>query len=83
MVFYRKELFVCDCGDLEHQFVISSYGDNEIYLSILLDNMTFWSRLKYLFGFKSKYGAFGEIILNNTERKRLISVLTELDYSHK
>lgn len=77
---YQKELFVCDCGDLEHQFVISKFPDeNEIYISVHLSNLTFWKRLiiavKYIFGKKSIYGSFEEIILNQEEKKRLIKIL--------
>jgi hypothetical protein len=77
-----KELFVCACGDPEHQFIVSQFpNEAEVYIFIHLDNLTFWQRLKYavmyIFGKKSKYGAFGEIILNKEEKNRLISVLKD------
>ena len=79
---YPKELFICDCGDPEHQFIVSQFPNEEdVYIFIHLDNLTFWQRLKYavmyIFGKKSRYGAFGEIILNKEEKNRLISVLRD------
>lgn len=74
-------LFICDCCDIEHQMVISHDSqDKEIYISIhLADYKNFFQRLwigiKYIFGKKSKYGKWDEIILNKDEIIRLKEVL--------
>jgi len=69
----KLELFICDCGDVEHQFIISHDSDDkEIYISIhLASYMSFFQRtitaIKYIFGKKSIYGAFDVIILNKNQ----------------
>ena len=81
----EEELFVCDCGDLEHQFVVSWYPEDEdwndeLYLNILLSqNYGFWKRLwialKYLFGHRCCFGAFDAILINTYRAKRLRDIL--------
>ena len=69
----KSELFICDCGDVEHQFIIShDTEDKEIYISVHLTNyMSFFQRIitaiKYIFGKKSVYGAFDVVILNKNQ----------------
>jgi hypothetical protein len=69
----KPELFICDCGDVEHQFIISHDSeDKEIYISVHLANyMSFFQRIitaiKYIFGKKSIYGAFDVVILNKDQ----------------
>jgi hypothetical protein len=69
----KPEIFICDCGDVEHQFIISCDSqDKEIYISIHLTTfMSFFERIitaiKYIFGKKSKYGAFDIVILNENQ----------------
>jgi hypothetical protein len=78
-------LFVCQCGDVHHQLVISfdpdpSFNDC-IWFQIHLSSFSFFGRLKYaiayLFGQKSDCGAgaFAEILVNKKETTRLIEVL--------
>lgn len=83
----HRHLFVCDCGDIEHQFVIDTinnkYEDNpEIYIQVHLSNnlcwyQRIWYGLLYIFGKQSKYGAFGEVILDHYDANRLIEVLSK------
>jgi hypothetical protein len=69
----KSELFICVCGDVEHQFIIShDTEDKEIYISVHLTNyMSFFQRIitaiKYIFGKKSIYGAFDVVILNKNQ----------------
>lgn len=69
-----EEIIVCDCGSLEHQMVIqaTNWGDDDpdsryVYVDMYLAHLPFWKRLwygiKYICGYKCKYGAFEEIIL--------------------
>ena len=76
----ERELFVCSCSDVEHQFVISKFSDEpELFIEVHLSDAGFFRRLliglKYIFGKKSKYGAFEEIILNPEDIVRLRSAL--------
>lgn len=79
----KNELFICDCGDVEHQMIIlhdPTEKEKEIYIEIhLSDSKTFFQRLwigiKYIFGKKSKYGNWNEIILNEENMIRLKNVI--------
>jgi hypothetical protein len=81
----EHELFVCDCGDVSHQFVISRFYDEYeyLYVQVHLSNVGFWKRLKYSFyyilGKRSRFndGAFSEVLLNKENTARLIKVLQE------
>ena len=75
-------LFVCDCSNMEHQFVIS-YDDeyyDEIVVQIHLTQVdSFVQRIKqavkYIFGHRSNYGDFQEILLDKHKTAMLISTL--------
>ena len=74
---------VCECDDVAHQLVLSWFkpqipmdydSDEYVYLSVHLNKLPFWKRLKvaiqYLFGKQSKYGAFDEVIIDSSEYKK-------------
>lgn len=76
----ERELFVCACGDVEHQFVVSKFDDEpEFYVSVHLKSGGFFERLRaglrYIFGKKSIYGDFDEIILTPDGIERLRKTL--------
>lgn len=81
----EEELFICECGDLSHQFVVSWYPDDpdwndELYLNIHLNQTysfwkRFWIAVKYLFGHKCRFGVFDEILVSPHRAKQLKSVL--------
>ena len=66
----RHISILCDCEHPEHQFILSYFvGDKtEMFMDIHLADRGFWLGLiyaiKYIFGYRSRYGAFDEIILN-------------------
>lgn len=86
-----SEWFECQCGDEEHtiKFVYDSglyRGDYkvefqrpEVYLSIFLETdgffKRFWTATKYIFGYKSRYGHFGNWTLESDDAERLIGFL--------
>ena len=68
-----KETVFCSCGNDEHQLIFSYFSDDktEIYCDVYLANyMNFFKRLKYgmmyILGYKSKYGAFDSIIIDES-----------------
>ena len=82
----KSKFFVCDCGDISHQFRISYNPDDddwtELSIEILLSNYRgFWKRLwhglKYAFGYKSRFGAFDEVLLNYDSASTLKDMLEE------
>lgn len=81
----EQQLFVCDCGDVSHQFIVSWYPDDEdwrdmLYFQVHLNQTNgFWKRLwiavQYLFGHRSNFGSFDEILLNKHSAKQLQEAL--------
>ena len=73
----EETLFVlCSCHSPEHQMILSYFNDEdipyrELTVQFHLSDMGFWRRLKYgikyIFGYRSKYGAFSELILSDTD----------------
>lgn len=75
-------LFVCDCSNMEHQFVISydpEYYDEICVQVHLTQSDTFFGRvkqvIKYIFGHRSDYGDFQEILLDKAKTTMLVSTL--------
>lgn len=80
-----RELFVCQCNDPQHQFIIQTIdfdNDPAVYLSVLLTPVGFFKRLrhgiKYIFGHRCRYGDFQEIIINPDDADRLQNVVDML-----
>lgn len=85
------EIEVCKCGSLEHQVIFQfdpdpGYND-EMCLSVHLNHdLPWYSRIvravKYIFGYKSKFGDYDEILLDRTQvlriRNRFNSVLKKM-----
>jgi hypothetical protein len=76
-------LFVCKCGDVSHQFVLTEFDDelDHVYIQIHLSDVGWFNRIqyaiKYILGKKSRFnsGAFGEIILGKDEISKLVEIL--------
>lgn len=74
---HNKEIFICNCNDIEHQLVISG-DDEEIYFLIHIENyISFWQKLKnfipFVFKLKkrtddSQYIMFSEITENDIKK---------------
>ena len=77
-------LLLCDCSSAEHQLIVRwDNDDKEVYVNVHLANMYgFWQRLwhaaKYVFGYKSRFGAFDEIILRKEDANNLQKVVNHL-----
>jgi hypothetical protein len=77
-------LLLCDCSSAEHQLIVSwDNDDNEVYVRVHLANCYgFWHRLwhavKYVFGYKCRYGAFDEVILRKEDADSLQKVVNHL-----
>ena len=79
------EIIICECHSTDHQMVFL-YSDDEaspmVYSHVHLNKRPFWERLKYaikyIFGYKCRYGAFDEFIFNPEDAERLQSVVNYL-----
>lgn len=81
----NRKYFECQCQHPEHRLVVvtSKFEGEPSFLTFetFLSNGTFlerlWTGVKYIFGFKSKYGHFGEFILDPNNTQELIDVLEQ------
>lgn len=69
-----EKVFKCDCHDPEHQVWFSYDSDDddkEMYVTYHIESRSLLRRLKhsikYVFGFRSYFGAFSEIILTDNK----------------
>lgn len=86
-----NHLFVCECGDVDHQFIIAEpptewfdefEDSSELWVHIhLRRDLTWFQKLKYIIlyilGKQSIYGAFGEIILKKEQITRLRDICND------
>ena len=77
----KPELILCACYSHEHQFTFTKDeddGEKTVYLTVHLTQRPFWKRvwysLHYIFGHQCNYGAFDEVVLNDTHSKSFIEV---------
>ncbi len=81
----NNEILVCECGDPSHQLVFSyDDGDEEVYVSVLLNPnhpwyKRLWVALKYIFGHRSIYGDFDEVILTKNHVGKLQNIINILN----
>jgi hypothetical protein len=67
----EHSILICSCSSTDHQMVIYKNTDPlygpEAYVHIHLAKRPFWYRVKYafkyIFGYKSRFGAWDEFIL--------------------
>ena len=81
----KKEVFFCACEKSEHQLVVRWFDDEkpsvvycEVHLAELPPLKRLWLGIKYIFGYKSKYGHFQEFIFKNEDAYRLQKFVTFL-----
>jgi len=68
----KDEIIICECSSAEHQMVLHFDDDKdlgrqvfvEIHLVPLVWYKRLWHGIKYIFGYKCKYGNFEEVILS-------------------
>ena len=87
----NSEVFFCNCGSWEHLLIVAQEEElvgYDVVASIscsLCDNLSLQKRLKlaikYVFGYRSKYGMFSEILLTKAETHRLIDTLSKFVHS--
>ena len=69
-------VLICDCNSCEHQIIFEhDQEDNLIYCHIHLVKYGFWRRfvagMKYIFGYKCRYGQWDEFIFKPEHSKQL------------
>ena len=87
----KDVLFICACGDTEHQLIMRYFGDDddpEVYVSVhLTPEYKWWKRvilgIKYIFGYRSKYGEFDEFIFKPNDYEKLQGVVDFLKEAYE
>lgn len=81
----KPEYFECRCSTPEHTLRFWFDDDEEypcVYASVFLDgppwHRRLWLGLKYILGYKSRYGHFAEFMLRPEDADRLIGVCEAL-----
>jgi len=77
------EYFECQCTSPEHGIKFEYDEDNEIILSYFLNQYrSWWQRVwiavKYVFGYKCRYGHFDVTLFKNEDIPRLIKLLEKI-----
>jgi hypothetical protein len=77
-----KELLICSCGSLEHQIFFWQELEEKyppIYAEVYLCERNFFRRLvygiKYIFGYKCRYGAWEEFLFDDKNIDQLKNYL--------
>lgn len=86
----NRELLICKCYSPEHQILFRWFGDDldigEVYMEVLLNpEYKWWKRvwiaIKYIFGYRCKYGMFDEVVLNKEDIPKLEKIIEYLKRS--
>ena len=82
----RSEILICACNSTDHQMVFHyDEADEypEVYMHIHLNTKPFFERLKYgikyILGYKCRYGAFDEFIVDNRDIKKFKDIVKYLN----
>ena len=81
-----QELFICECQDPAHQFIVhgAEFKDEKcVWLSIFLDRehnifSRIWTAIKYLFGCHFTYEQFGDTIIDLKDTDRIQAIVDYL-----
>ena len=78
----EREILICQCESIEHQISFSWIGDDkdgDVYMEVHLAPLGFWQRvinsIKYIFGHRSKYGDFDEMIIKKEDVWKLEKIV--------
>lgn len=84
----EHEIIICKCTSVEHQIIFSYFPEDEdereVYMSVHLrpESNIFkrvWRAIKYILGYRSVYGDFDEVIIDQCNSHKLVKILKYLD----
>lgn len=75
----EESIFICGCNNVEHQLLFRYFKNDKpqtVYMSVhLITEKNIFKRIylaiKYIFGYKSKYGHFDEFIFKHKDKNKL------------
>jgi len=69
-----REFVICSCNHSDH-LIILNYDGNYCSIEVHLSPLPFFKRLingiKYIFGFRSRYGDFDEIMIDREKATKI------------
>jgi hypothetical protein len=81
----NRKIFICQCHSLEHQYAFW-YDEDQKFIYCephLITNKSFLGRIfhaiKYIFGYKTRFGSWDEFIFKKEDIKRLKEILDKID----
>ena len=80
MITERREYFECCCRSPEHVMHFVLYGPSEpeicVYTFLQPDSVLkrIWNAIKYVFGYKCRYGHFDEFLMSPKDVDRVIEL---------
>ena len=78
------EIIVCGCGGTDHHLIFTKEHDPgeepEIWLHYHLEKKSWLQRLKigikYIFGYQSRFGMYGELLINKENISKFEEIVT-------
>jgi len=79
----ETKIIICGCGDTSHHLIFTpDEEDPEVWLYYQLDLKPWYKRIflgfKYIFGFQSKYGMYGELLINETNIDKFEEIIDHI-----
>lgn len=81
----QKLSIECRCNSPEHTFTFMMDDDpdwDDVYLYVHLNKLPFWRRvlyvIRYVFGYRSKYGCFDEVVMGQPDLDKLQSFINRV-----
>ncbi len=78
---YERSIIVgCACHIEEHQLRLLHLGDEEMFITFHLTRHGFfrrvWTAIRYVCGYRCRYGEWDEVVLGEEEAQGIIEFLT-------
>lgn len=72
----KKDLIVCNCHHNSHHLILThDVEDKMVYVSVKINRLRLWDRIKLLFGYQPEYE---EIILTPDHKEQIINALNTI-----
>jgi hypothetical protein len=80
----EHRVVVCGCGDTAHHLIFTLDSDEpQVWLHYQLELKPWYERLligiKYIFGYQSKYGTYGELVINETNVENFEKIVEHIN----
>lgn len=74
----KEDVLVCECNYPAHHIIVQyDEEDKLVYLSVKLNKLSTWQRIRFLFGLQVEYE---EIILSDKHKEVLNKIIKTVDY---